>query len=329
MNKAKLLSPLIIGLSILVSPPVCAQDDMEGSHDHPEIPRIDGATIRGYMASDYDEGKFILDFKDKELETHTAGGKRTRIVYLVDPSVTPAAIMRNYQVALDRLGEVEQKYRCDEQCASNLGREFIWASNNQVPVNFNGGSFMYAPIGYRNQIYTYWEVTSESARYHVSVYSAYLTGIQANQVSNTRSIHLDIVEEADFAPSLKVVSPDEITQGITDKGRIALYGIHFEFDSDALSNESDPALEAISAALTDNPDMSIYIVGHTDDQGAYDYNLDLSARRAASVVSALTQSFGVSADRLTAVGVGPVAPVASNRSEEGQALNRRVELVER
>lgn len=329
MKKATLLSFLIIGLSVLVFKPAFAQEDMAGSLDHPEIPRIDGATIRGYMASDYDEGNFILDFKDKELETHTAGGKRTRIVYLANPSVTPAAIFRNYQVALDNLGEVELKYRCDEQCASNLGSAFVWASNNRVPVNFNGESFMYATLGYRNQAYAYWVVTSESARYHVSVFTAYLTGIQANQVSNTRSIHLDIVEEADFEPTLKVVTPSEITQGITDKGRIALYGIYFDFDSDTLTKESGPALEAITAALTDNPEMSIYVVGHTDDQGAYDYNLDLSTRRAASVVSSLTRNFSVSADRLAAVGVGPVAPVASNRTEEGQALNRRVELVER
>ena len=329
MNETKLLPLLVIGLSILVFTPVCAQDDMEGSRDHPEIPRIDGTTIRGYMVSDYDEGKFILDLKNKQIETHTAGGKRTRIVYLTDPSVPPAAIFHNYQVALDNLGAVEQKYRCDEQCASKLGSAFIWAPNNRVPVNFSGGDFMYAPIGFREQAYAYWVVTNESARYHVSVFSSYLTGIQASQVKNTRSIHLDIVEEAEFEPTLKVVTPDEITQGITDTGRIALYGVYFEFDSDALTNESSPALEAISAALADNPEISIYVVGHTDDQGAYDYNLELSVRRAESVVSALTDSFGVSANRLAAVGVGPVAPVASNRSEEGRTLNRRVELVER
>ena len=59
------------------------------------------------------------------------------------------------------------------------------------------------------------------------------------------------------------------------------------------------------------------------------YDMDLSRRRAASVANALVSQFGIAADRLKAVGVGPVSPVASNRTEAGQALNRRVELVDK
>jgi OOP family OmpA-OmpF porin len=63
--------------------------------------------------------------------------------------------------------------------------------------------------------------------------------------------------------------------------------------------------------------------------GDLEHNLDLSKRRAAAVVQALVADHGISADRLTPRGVGPLAPVASNDSEEGRALNRRVELVKR
>ena len=70
------------------------------------------------------------------------------------------------------------------------------------------------------------------------------------------------------------------------------------------------------------------IVGHTDGQGAFDYNLSLSQRRAQAIVSALTAS-GIAANRLTPAGAGMVAPVASNRTEDGRAKNRRVEIVER
>jgi len=73
--------------------------------------------------------------------------------------------------------------------------------------------------------------------------------------------------------------------------------------------------------------VKLYVVGHTDNTGTYEYNLDLSRRRAAAVVEALTRGHGVAAARLKAVGVGPVAPVASNATEEGRAKNRRVELV--
>ena len=70
------------------------------------------------------------------------------------------------------------------------------------------------------------------------------------------------------------------------------------------------------------------MVGHTDNQGKPDYNLDLSRRRAASVVAALTAKYGIAATRLDAFGCGLYAPVDSNEAEEGRAKNRRVELVQ-
>ena len=73
--------------------------------------------------------------------------------------------------------------------------------------------------------------------------------------------------------------------------------------------------------------LNIYVVGHTDNQGALDYNLDLLKRRAVSVVETLTGEYGLAADLLKAGGVGPMAPLATNSTEAGQALNRRVELV--
>ena len=71
------------------------------------------------------------------------------------------------------------------------------------------------------------------------------------------------------------------------------------------------------------------VVGHTDDRGALQYNLDLSARRAQAVVKFLEQEYAIAAARLEGHGVGYLAPVASNDTEAGQALNRRVELVRR
>ena len=85
----------------------------------------------------------------------------------------------------------------------------------------------------------------------------------------------------------------------------------------------------MSKLLTSNPALSVYIVGHTDNAGAYEHNMTLSQARARSVVTALVSKHGIAAARLTAVGVGPVAPVASNKTEEGRAKNRRVELAVR
>ena len=70
------------------------------------------------------------------------------------------------------------------------------------------------------------------------------------------------------------------------------------------------------------------IVGHTDNQGKLDYNTGLSQRRAEAVVKALSTVHGIPASRMTARGLASLAPVATNRSDEGRAKNRRVELVE-
>ncbi len=71
------------------------------------------------------------------------------------------------------------------------------------------------------------------------------------------------------------------------------------------------------------------MVGHTDNVGTFEFNEDLSKRRAASVVAELASFHGITAERMTPLGASFMAPVDSNASEEGRAKNRRVELVAR
>jgi outer membrane protein OmpA-like peptidoglycan-associated protein len=77
------------------------------------------------------------------------------------------------------------------------------------------------------------------------------------------------------------------------------------------------------------PDLKLLLVGHTDKQETLEHNLDLSRRRARSVANALVSRYAISHSRLQGHGVGFLALVASNDSEDGRALNRRVELVKR
>lgn len=84
--------------------------------------------------------------------------------------------------------------------------------------------------------------------------------------------------------------------------------------------------EVADALIKGNPDSNITIEGHTDSQGQRQYNMDLSLRRAESVKAQLV-SRGVAADRIKTVGIGPDRPVADNKSAEGRANNRRVEII--
>jgi len=80
--------------------------------------------------------------------------------------------------------------------------------------------------------------------------------------------------------------------------------------------------------IQQQPDLNLLVVGHTDNAGTFEYNMKLSQNRAQSVVEELSTKYGVAQQRLVPVGVSYASPVSSNATAEGQALNRRVELVE-
>jgi outer membrane protein OmpA-like peptidoglycan-associated protein len=124
-----------------------------------------------------------------------------------------------------------------------------------------------------------------------------------------------------------VASAAALDSGLAANGHMVVNGILFDTAKADLKPESKPALEQISKMLKQDPKMKVYVVGHTDNVGGLASNIDLSKRRSAAVVQALTSQYGVAADRLAPYGDGPYAPVASNDSEDGRSLNRRVELV--
>jgi outer membrane protein OmpA-like peptidoglycan-associated protein len=232
------------------------------------------------------------------------------------------------------LGKVEEVYSCRrDECFNNLGGAFIWREDSRIPNNIEDSQWIYgAPLYYKDQVYWYGKVTTSESLYHVSVYSAVITERAKRQhepIRNHPLIHLEVVEVADFEPALETVTAEDMTAKISQKGHIALYGIYFDFDSDQLKSESDPTLEQIAKALEKETTLSIYVVGHTDNEGTLEYNEDLSNRRAVAVVNELSTKHGIARDRMVPVGAGLIAPVATNKTEEGRALNRRVELVER
>ena len=108
-------------------------------------------------------------------------------------------------------------------------------------------------------------------------------------------------------------------------GRIVLRGVNFEFDKSNIDGASAVVLDAAADQLNECRNVAVRVEGNTDWIGTDAYNQGLSERRAESVMSHLI-SRGVSASRLTAVGYGESQPIASNETDEGRALNRRVEL---
>jgi outer membrane protein OmpA-like peptidoglycan-associated protein len=119
---------------------------------------------------------------------------------------------------------------------------------------------------------------------------------------------------------------DPIGAELKATGRVRLYGINFDSDSDVVRPESKTTLDLVVAALKKDPSLRITIEGHTDSTSTPSHNQQLSEKRA-SAVKAYLVSAGIDGGRLVAAGLGATKPVATNDSAIGRAENRRVELV--
>jgi len=118
-----------------------------------------------------------------------------------------------------------------------------------------------------------------------------------------------------------------LREQLDETGRIITHGILFDSGSDRIRGESYKTLANIGQLLTDDPELRLSIEGHTDSDGAEDYNLELSNKRALAVRTYLMETYGIDGNRLEGKGWGETEPIDSNATPEGKANNRRVELV--
>ena len=144
---------------------------------------------------------------------------------------------------------------------------------------------------------------------------------------NRGLVQLVVITPERMEEKMAFVNAEEMAKSLVDSGKAILYGIYFDTDQDTIRPDSQPTIQEIAKLLSANPLLKLHVVGHTDNQGKPDYNLDLSRRRAASVVRELTAKHAIAADRLDSFGCGWYAPITSNDSDERRAKNRRVELV--
>lgn len=147
------------------------------------------------------------------------------------------------------------------------------------------------------------------------------------QVQSDGEVYILNIIEKEAMNQDVVADATSMSNSINQTGKVAVYGIYFDTGKSVLKPESQPALIEIGRLMKADPSLKLYVVGHTDNVGAYDSNMKLSMDRATAVVNALVTQQSVAAAKLKACGDGPTAPVASNDTEEGKAKNRRVELV--
>ncbi len=125
---------------------------------------------------------------------------------------------------------------------------------------------------------------------------------------------------------LAIGAPDTRNKLITE-GKFVTRGILFDVNSDKIKPESYGAIKDIANVLTENGEVKVQIIGHTDSDGEDAKNLELSKKRAEAVKQALIKQFGIDGSRLTTDGKGESQPSDNNTSPEGKANNRRVEFI--
>ncbi|MEE2000095.1 OmpA family protein [Alkalimonas sp. MEB108] len=301
--------------------------DIEGAEDHPLLSRYPGSEIRSYFQRDFDSiflaiGPMpVQSSADRIPEVKEVFGRATVINYRVaDPAVSVLQVYQNYMVALQRLG-FNALFECQSmQC----GRQFTGGIHERAAISHaNRNRFRTFNVYEHRQDVRYWsgQALIDQQAVHVG-----LTVFQRAATEPVLVI-LQIAEAAELVTDKIQINPEGMHRAIAQQGKVELEGILFETNKATLQASSADVVAVIGDYLKQHPDANFYVVGHTDNQGAFDYNLQLSKQRAQTVVSALIQQHGIQASRLLPFGAGPVSPVTSNLNEAGRAQNRRVELV--
>jgi outer membrane protein OmpA-like peptidoglycan-associated protein len=287
--------------------------DVDGSKDHPLVSRYPGLFISEYNFAEFDE--FTLPLAklkgDTPEKTQHLEGKITRIAYEGPAGRSILEIYRNYESALQK-GGFQILFACANNAGCGSGNPTLYAAKGQDDWGWGAG-----------QRYVSAKLAKPSGDVYVSLHIG-----QWSNLASGSAILLYVIEVKPMQGDLVSVDAAALAGDITKTGHSAVYGIYFDTGKADVKPESDNALKEIAKLLQGDAQLKLLVVGHTDNVGALASNMDLSVRRAAAVVQALTTKYQIPATQLNAQGAGPLAPVASNKSEEGRARNRRVELVE-
>jgi len=136
-----------------------------------------------------------------------------------------------------------------------------------------------------------------------------------------------VIDAKDECPDTKAgakVTTDGCYQTLKEDVTVEL-DVSFANNSDQVISQSLSQIEKLAEFMRQFPATNVEIKGHTDDRGAASYNQQLSQKRASAVAKILSEQYGISTDRVSAIGLGETQPRASNGSPEGRASNRRVE----
>jgi len=288
--------------------------DIEGGKDHALISRFDNSVIEWYQIKNFDR-YYMLSLKGNQLDKYQIDGKITRIQYSTLPEHSVFEIYKSYENTL-KDAEFDILLTLDKtNCGINLTEQLYIGEFNGLNALPAGKSIK---PDYKEGLFAYLSAKKKFDDKEVYIV-VYVTE------RHFPLITLDVVE----VQTLKKdgISVKDISRGINENGKIAIYNIYFDSGKYEIKPESKKALQNIADYLNLNKDSQYIIVGHTDNEGNFEQNIKLSQKRAESIKNILVEDYNVEEEQLLIFGVGSVAPLANNNTKEGKAKNRRVEIV--
>ena len=329
--------------------------DIDGASDNALVKRYEGSFIVSYEKLAYTDFSLPLsplkvsqdpDARDKNNNRVFAPDKKidaegalTRIAYVLPAQRSPLEVLRNYEDVIAQ-GGGEVLFQCKkEECGGASDRSsdggggdmsltmYSFSASDLKDADFSNGKCALAS-SIADQHYFTARMPQDGGDAYVAVQTYTLMDTLYCKELNGRTIAIvHVLEPKARDKKMVVVEAAKMQESLTANGSISLYGIYFDTDKADIKPQSDPTLKEIATLLSNEPKMAVLVVGHTDNQGSFDHNVDLSSRRANAVKSALATQYGIDTNRLTAAGAGMMAPVASNDTDDGRAKNRRVVLV--
>jgi outer membrane protein OmpA-like peptidoglycan-associated protein len=302
--------------------------EVQGASDSPVISRYQGSREVAQVVDNYVSVNMPLSYERRApggpaAQSLTVEGRREQRLYLAPAGRAGLEVHRNYQNALKAAGATLLA-SCDagQPCADELEtfadeykeRIFLKPANIAVPEAY----------GYLNVVGTKYHASYKLARGGSLIYVTLLTVVGDKGVVTEVDI---VTPKAMDAGKVAVSDAHAIEQGLNAEGRMAIYGVTFDTGKADIRPDSKPQLVEMAKLLKSNPQIKVFVVGHTDNQGDFNANMALSQKRAEAISNALVKDYGIAAARVRAAGDANLAPVASNASEEGRARNRRVEMV--
>ncbi|MED5619982.1 OmpA family protein [Ideonella sp. BN130291] len=304
------------------------QDTVKAGKDHPLLSRFAGAKLVGYAAKEFDAaslvaGKVPDDAKRKPEKELALEGRTTRLIYNFAPERSGLEVMRNHEAALQAAGFITLFSCATAACGKDFGEMMLARIDAHM---IEGSTAYWEPFNHGRDAERY--LLARGTRPDGSVVHAAIYVVDPVDKRNG-GVLLDIVEARamDTGKVTANLSAETMAKNIASEGKVAIYGVYFDTDKAEVKPQSKAALDEMAKLLKSQPELKVYIVGHTDAQGTLAHNLELSQRRADAVVKALEGGYKIDGRRMLAKGVASLAPVASNDAEAGREKNRRVELV--